>query len=156
MRLWLAPHLAHLKNMLRMAGLDTRIWKKGAGGIEPEDRVIQLLRYPLPVKGVTVVSLVSGERGEQLREVFKTLPFQPDRTGLLGRCIRCNHPLKRLNSDEVAQFQSRLPVYILQTQRQFNRCDRCGRIYWRGTHARNMMRRMEEWGIIGHNLPDDP
>ena len=57
MRLWLAPHLAHLKNLLRMAGLDTRIWRKGSGGGEPGDRVIQSIRYPLPVKGVTVVSL---------------------------------------------------------------------------------------------------
>ena len=156
MRLWLAPHLAHLKKILRMAGLDTRIWKKGVGGFEPEDRVVQSIRYPLPVKGVTVVSLVSVERGEQLREVFKALAFKPDRTGLLGRCIRCNHPLKRLSSEEVAGFQSRIPFYVMQTQRHFSRCERCGRIYWQGTHARNMMRRMEEWGIIGHNLPDDP
>jgi uncharacterized protein len=156
MRLWLAPHLAHLTKFMRMAGLDTRIWKKGVGGIEPEDRVFQLLRYPLPVKGATVISLVSEESGEQLREVFNALAFKVDRTGLLGRCIRCNRPLKRLNSEEVARFQSRLPVYILQTQRHFKRCEQCGRIYWQGTHARNMMRRMEEWGIIGRNLPDDP
>ena len=156
MRLWLAPHLAHLNKIMRMAGLDTRIWKKGVGGIEPEDRLIQLLRYPLPVKGVTVVSLVSEESGEQLREVFKALAFKPNRIGPLGRCLRCNHPLKRLNSEEVARFQSVIPVYILQTQRQFNRCERCGRIYWQGTHARNMRRQMEEWEIIGRNLPDDP
>lgn len=156
MRLWLAPHLAHLKKILRMAGLDTRIWKKGVGGFGPEDRVVQSFRYPLPVKGVTVVSLVSVERGEQLREVLKVLAFKPDRTGLLGRCIRCNNPLKRLNSEEVARFQFRIPFYIRQTQRFFSRCERCGRIYWQGTHARNMMRRMEAWGIIDRSLPDGP
>jgi uncharacterized protein with PIN domain len=139
-----------------MAGLDTRIWKKGVGGIGPEDRVVQSIRYPLPVKGVTVVSLVSVERGEQLREVFKALGFKPERTDLLGRCLRCNYPLKRLNSEEVARFQSRIPFYVRQTQRTFSRCEQCGRIYWQGTHARNMMRRMEEWGIIGRNLPDAP
>jgi len=156
MRLWLAPHLAYLKNILRMAGLDTRIWKKGVGGIEPEDRVIQLLRYPLPVKGVTVVSLASDGMEEQLREVFRALGIKPNRTSLLSRCIRCNLPLQRLNSPEMTRFRTRVPVYILQTQRHLSRCERCGRIYWPGTHARNMMRRMEEWGIIGHNLPDAP
>jgi len=156
MRLWLAPHLAHLKKILRMAGLDTRIWRKGIGGFGPEDRVVQSIRYPLPVKGVTVVSLVSEERGEQLREVVKSLAIEPDRTGLLGRCIRCNHPLTRLNSEETARFHSRLPVYILQTQRHFNRCERCGRIYWSGTHVRNMLSRMTDLGIIDRSLPDGP
>ena len=156
MRLWLAPHLAQLKKVLRMAGLDTRIWKKGVGGFEPEDRVVQSVRYPLPVKGVTVVSLVSVEKGEQLREVFNALAFKPDRTDLLGRCIRCNHPLKRLNSEDLACFQSRIPIYIRQTQRHFSHCERCTRIYWQGTHARNMIRRMEESGIICRNLPDAP
>jgi uncharacterized protein with PIN domain len=156
MRLWLAPHLAHLKKNLRMAGLDTLAWKKGVGGIEPGDRVIQLLRYPLPVKGVTVVSLFSEGKEEQLREVFGALGIKPNRTSLLSRCIRCNLPLQRLTSVEVSRFRARVPVYIMETQRHFSRCEQCGRIYWQGTHARNMMRRMEEWGIIGHNLPDAP
>ena len=154
MRLWLAPHLAHLNKILRMAGLDTRIWRKGVGGFEPEDRVVQSIRYPLPVKGVAVVSLVSVERAEQLRELFKALAFKPERTGLLSRCIRCNQPLKRLSSEEVARFQSLIPLYVRQTQRHFSRCERCGRIFWGGTHARNMVSRLEEWGIIGRNLPD--
>ena len=156
MRLWLAPHLAQLKNILRMAGLDTRIWEKGIGGIEPEDRVIQLRRYPLPVKGVKVVSLDSDGLEEQRREVFKVLGITPDRNSLLSRCIRCNHPFQRFGPAEMARFRHRVPVYILQTQRYFSRCERCGRIYWPGTHARNMIRRLEEWGVIGRNLPDDP
>ena len=139
-----------------MAGLDTRIWRKGTGGFAPEDRVVQSVRYPLPVKGVTVVSLISEERGEQFRELFKALALKPVQPGLLGRCIRCNHPLDRLNSEEVARFQSRLPVYILQTQRHFNRCERCGRIYWSGTHVRNMLVQLEDWGIIGRNPRDPP
>jgi uncharacterized protein len=156
MRLWLAPHLTHLKNILRMAGLDTRIWRKGSGGSEPEDRVIQSIRYPLPVKGGTVVSLVSDEKGEQLRELFAALGLKPNGPAFLGRCIRCNHPLKRLSSEELARFRPQIPVYIQQTQRHFNRCEQCGRIYWRGTHARNMRMQMEAWGISDRNRPDRP
>jgi uncharacterized protein with PIN domain len=156
MRLWLAPHLAHLKNMLRMAGLDTRIWKKGVGGMEPEDRVIQLLRHPLPVKGVTVLSLASEGMEEQVRETVRVLGIKPDRTSPLSRCLRCNQPLQRLKAEDLTRFRAQIPVYILQTQRHFSRCEGCGRIYWQGTHARNMIRRMEQWGLSARNLPDDP
>jgi uncharacterized protein len=156
MRLWLAPHLAHLKNTLRMAGLDARIWRKGSGGGEPEDRVVQSLSYPLPIKGAPVVTLVSEEKGEQLRELFGALGLKPNGPAFLGRCLRCNQPLKRLSSDELARFRSHIPVYIQQTQRHFNRCEQCGRIYWRGSHARNMRNQLAGLGIIDHSLPDPP
>ena len=139
-----------------MAGLDTRIWRKGSGGGEPEDRVVQSIRYPLAVKGVTVVSLVSEEKGEQLRELFDALGLKPNGPSFLGRCIRCNQPLKRLPAEELARFRSRIPAYVLQTQRHFNHCDQCGRIYWSGTHVRNMQRQLEAWRIIDRSLREPP
>src|SRR5512141_1167036 len=93
MRLWLSPHLAYLKKTLRMLGLDARIWPKGRVGWAPEDRFIQPVRYPLPLKGVSALTLKTESETDQVREILQGLDLRPDPARLLGRCLRCNLPL---------------------------------------------------------------
>ena len=77
MRLWLAPHLAHLVKTLRILGLDTRLWRRGRTGWTEEDRIIQQERYPLPVRGVTVITLKTEFELSQVREILKALKSPP-------------------------------------------------------------------------------
>lgn len=48
-----------------------------------------------------------------------------------SRCTVCNGELERLTP---AQAAALVPPYVAQTQTQFARCQRCGRVYWPGTH----------------------
>jgi uncharacterized protein len=148
MRLWLSPHLAYLKKTLRMLGLDARIWPKGRLAWAPGDRCIQPVRYPLPVKDRPVLTLETENQTDQVREILQALDLQIDPNRLLGRCLRCNLPLTSLLATDLAAYRDRIPVYILQTQRRFHRCPGCGRVYWPGTHARNMMQRLRESGLV--------
>jgi uncharacterized protein with PIN domain len=148
MRLWLSPHLAYLKKTLRMLGLDARIWRKGGSGWTSEDRFIQPARYPLLLKGVTALTLKTENPTEQVREILQALDLRPAPDRLLGRCLRCNRPLTPLQSEDLAPYRDQIPVYVLQTQRHFNRCPGCGRIYWPGTHARNMMASLRSLRLI--------
>ncbi|MCU0578084.1 MAG: Mut7-C RNAse domain-containing protein [Desulfobacterota bacterium] len=148
MRLWLSPHLAYLKKTLRMLGLDVRIRSKSRSGWLPNDRFIHPDRYPSWNTEAGAITLKTETEAEQVREILQALDLRPDPDRLLGRCLRCNLPLTPLQSEDLAPYRDQIPVYILQTQRHFNRCPGCGRIYWPGTHARNMLARLQELGLV--------
>lgn len=48
-----------------------------------------------------------------------------------SRCTVCNGDLLSLDPAEAASL---VPAYVAATQTQFVRCQRCGRVYWPGTH----------------------
>lgn len=56
------------------------------------------------------------------------------------RCLVCN---ERLIEISPGQIRSRLPDYVITTQKHFSICSRCKRIFWRGTHYENMKKTLE-------------
>jgi uncharacterized protein with PIN domain len=86
---------------------------------------------------------------EQVRQVLEELGITPDPQRFLGRCLRCNLPL---TSMEASQARARVPPWVARTHDEYRVCPGCGRIYWRGTHAERMRRRLE--GMLGsHAIP---
>jgi uncharacterized protein with PIN domain len=151
MRFWIAPHLAFLVQWLRVLGIDVRLWdNETILGQEEEEAVIQWDRYPLPLSypGIPIISLSAPTRETLLKDFFIKTRIQPDPSRMFKRCLRCNSPLTALNSEEAKKRWPALPVYVFQTQKSFNWCDRCQQLFWAGTHVRNMIRTLEDWGII--------
>jgi hypothetical protein len=67
---------------------------------------------------------------DQLRQVAERFSIEPSgRT--LTRCLRCNETLGAIDRSAV---RDRVPPYVFETQPNFWTCNRCGRVYWRGTH----------------------
>ena len=83
--------------------------------------------------------LRSDQLWAQLRQVVVEL--QLDVTGSFTRCPRCNLALQPATR---AQVQERLPPHVLQTQESFHGCPGCDRVYWQGTHWRNMRARLAQ------------
>lgn len=81
---------------------------------------------------------------EQVRQVLTELGLSPDPQGLLGRCLQCNLPLDPM---EASQARARIPPWVARTHDEYRVCPGCGRIYWRGTHAERIRRRLE--GMLG-------
>jgi uncharacterized protein with PIN domain len=151
MRYWIAPHLAFLVQWLRVLGIDVRLWDKGTIiGREEEETLIQWARYPLPVIGrkTPIMTLSSSTRKALLKEFFKTSGYPPNLSQMFRRCLRCNHLLVPLTPEEAKNQWPDLPAYVFQTQKRFNWCDRCQQLFWAGTHVRNMIRILEDWGVI--------
>ena len=75
---------------------------------------------------------------EQLHQVVEmsSLPS----TAMLTRCSACNTILTVPGRDEVRDLVS---IHVYEQHRDFLRCETCGRIYWKGTHVRNMGRFMK-------------
>lgn len=90
--------------------------------------------------------LIASERvEEQLQQVVRELELPVRREGLLGRCLRCNAPLRDL--DPVVA-KSRVPEHVARTQSRYRHCSRCDRIYWPATHVERMMRRLRGLDLL--------
>lgn len=55
-------------------------------------------------------------------------------------CLQCNAPLRPVDKAEVAEVADRLPPKVREHYERFSTCDACGRVYWEGSHWRNMQR----------------
>jgi len=150
MLFWIAPHLAFLVQWLRVLGVDVRLWDKRVTLGKEEETVVQWNRYPLPLEGIriNIITLLESTRETLLKEMVQVLDLQPDIPQLFKRCLRCNDLLIPLNQEEAQQKWPEIPEYVMQTQTRFNWCDRCRKVYWAGTHVRNMIRTLEGWGLI--------
>jgi uncharacterized protein with PIN domain len=131
--------LGALARRLRLLGLDAA-WRNDADDpalvaqATAEDRVLLtqdrglLMRRALPHG-----ALVRGSRpDDQLADVVDRFVTSP---APLTRCTACNGTLAPAPKAEVAHL---LQPGTRRTVEEFSRCTRCGRVYWRGAHARRI------------------
>jgi len=103
-----------------------------------EDRVLLTRDRELAARrGVQALLVASQALDEQLAQVTAAFP----RAAGSGpaRCSVCNTALVPATPEELAD---RLPAYVLQKHRDFRRCPSCDRVYWPGSHWRNMQARL--------------
>jgi uncharacterized protein len=79
----------------------------------------------------------SNNSREQLRQVLDAFELRQFR--VFSRCLECNTLL--LEIDKEAVFE-RVPPFVYLTQKRFATCPSCDRVYWRGTHADEMLKRL--------------
>jgi uncharacterized protein with PIN domain len=93
-------------------------------------------------RGVQALLVESQLLDEQLAQV--TAAYPPPSESLPGRCPVCNAALLQVLPEQVAD---RVPPYVLRKHQSFLRCPGCDRVYWRGSHWRNMQARLEGSGL---------
>jgi uncharacterized protein with PIN domain len=71
---------------------------------------------------------------DQLRQVFDTFGIE-SMPGPLTRCSVCNDTLLPIAKQNIKDM---VPDYVYDNYDIFFRCVCCGRVYWEGTHVRNM------------------
>ena len=79
----------------------------------------------------------SGNYKEQLQQVVGSLGLKE--FDVFSRCLECNAVLEDI--DREAAFE-KVPPYVYLTHERFARCPSCGRIYWHGTHAEEMLKQL--------------
>jgi uncharacterized protein with PIN domain len=134
-------HLGALARFLRMAGFDTLYDNYiDDGEIEElaasEDRVVltrdrELLKRRTIIHGCYIHAL---KPEEQLRELFNRLDLAASARPFT-LCLHCNVPLRPAKKDEVLE---QLPPAVRELHDEFNTCDSCGRLYWKGSHWKRM------------------
>lgn len=90
-----------------------------------------LLRELRPARAMEILSEVPLE---QLRQVVTVCALGPP-AALLCRCLLCNTELTTVAPDAVLD---QLPPSARALPGPVRCCPTCGRVYWRGSHARRM------------------
>lgn len=135
-------NLGKLVKWLRIFGYDTlhdrgdadRTFLRKAGD---EGRIVltrkrALARFSPP--GQLVV--VKADRvARQIGEVLEALTLEPDPAKRMTRCLRCNAPLEEVSNEATAGL---VPCYVSETCERFRICRLCGRVFWPGTHPRQI------------------
>jgi uncharacterized protein with PIN domain len=134
-------HLGGLARFLRMAGFDT-IYDNNIHDDEieelaaNEDRVVltrdrELLKRRTITHGCYVHSLKAAH---QLREMVDRLDLAASMEPFT-LCLHCNAPLRDVPKSEVVD---QLPPSVRELHEEFNTCDVCHRVFWKGSHYKRM------------------
>jgi hypothetical protein len=142
-------HLGGLAHMLRMMGFDTLYDNhfhddEIVAIAELEGRIVltrdrELLKRRSVTHGCYVHALKSEP---QLREIVARLDLTRSARPFT-LCLHCNTPLHPV--DKAGVFD-RLPPKVQANYERFSTCDSCHRVFWEGSHWRNMRRVLE--GIV--------
>ncbi len=89
--------------------------------------------------GGDALYIESDSLTEQLEQVSKTLKL--DVEGSLTRCTVCNGELESASREQV---EKEVPPGVLERNHEFFRCDRCDKIYWKGSHWEDIEKRIKE------------
>ncbi|MET0980461.1 MAG: Mut7-C RNAse domain-containing protein [Telluria sp.] len=139
-------HLGGLARLLRMAGFDT-LYDNGFDDdeivvIAQEQQRVVLTRDRELLKRRSVTHgcyLHAIKPAAQFRELFQRLDLagsaQP-----FTLCLHCNLPLRPVPKEDVVE---RLPESVREQHDEFNTCDSCGRVFWKGSHHKRMAAMLE-------------
>jgi uncharacterized protein with PIN domain len=106
---------------------------------EAENRLILTRDVPLASRRMNAQCLLitSDHYKDQLRQVLEKFSLKD--FAVFSRCIECNTPLQ--DADKEAVFE-RVPPFVYLTQDRFAVCPGCNRVYWHGTHAEEILKRI--------------
>lgn len=95
-------------------------------------------------KGVQCVQIKTDDAMEQLKELLRcnvTINLEP----VPVRCSECNARIRKVEEgeEEILNEKSYVPTSMVGKW-DFWVCERCGRIYWEGSHWRNMRERLRQ------------
>jgi hypothetical protein len=144
-RFLLDEHLGKLAKLMRMCGIDTRLFH-GKTDRELADMASRMKRIVL-TRDVELLKRKNIKRGywirnqdpeRQLNEVFNRFDLF-DKINPFFRCMLCNGLIKMVSKKTVA---ARLPFRTRAFFNEYYRCNSCGKIYWKGSHFIKMEKRI--------------
>ncbi|MCS7250035.1 MAG: Mut7-C RNAse domain-containing protein [candidate division WOR-3 bacterium] len=136
--------LGKLAKYLRMLGFDTKYEKetnkvKMEFVAKTENRII-ITRNSSYKEKENCLFLNTDNPKEQLLIILNKLNLY-DKIKLASRCLLCNEVVKKIEKKDV---KGKVPYYVYQTKNEFSYCPICQRIYWAGTHYKNMEEFLEK------------
>jgi len=85
-----------------------------------------------------VIEIDSTHIDEQIKKVI--CQEEIDQTKVLSRCILCNSLLEEIEKEEV---EKNVPRRVFDCNEKFWFCPNCKKLYWKGTHYENMIRKVK-------------
>jgi uncharacterized protein with PIN domain len=107
---------------------------------EAEDRIILTRDTGIAARTAAARCLLieDDDYKQQIRQVVRTFDLKD--FNVFSRCLECNTLLEEVHKEAVFE---KIPPYVYLTQERFAMCPACGRIYWHGTHANEMLKQLK-------------
>jgi len=143
--------LGNIAKKLRLMGYDS----KYASDIQDDDlinlarkeqRIIisrdeNLVKMALKLK-IKSIFLEKQEETKQFHEIIDKLNLKIiEINGDRARCPLCNTKTKSVSKEYV---EDKVPVKVLGQNEKFWECENCGKIFWEGSHIRNLQKFVSE------------
>jgi uncharacterized protein len=143
--------LGKLAKSLRMLGYDT-IYYRGDDlhqllhMARHDGRVILTRNTKLILRGPEdrIFGVTEDNPHDQLRQLIEKGHVPLDEEKFFCRCLLCNTLLDQIPREKA---EGNVPDFVFHQQKEFFQCPQCKRIYWPGTHQKNMERRLKELQI---------
>jgi len=85
--------------------------------------------------------LESSNPTEQLKQVVEHFNLAVSKELIFTRCTECNVPVVHVSK---SNLKSKVPPYVYKTHEEFAQCPSCGKVYWRGSHYENVLKRLSD------------
>ncbi len=134
--------LGQTTKWLRFMGIDAKYAPKGDDEklleiAKEEDRVI--ITRDKELANNDRVLLVEKAPPEEI--IPKILNIYDTELKPLTRCSNCNNLVKKIGKKEVID---KVPEGILERNNEFWICDGCDKVYWKGTHWENILKKIDK------------
>jgi uncharacterized protein with PIN domain len=91
-----------------------------------------------------VITITEDKPSLQIKELIQEGHISVEKDNLFSRCLLCNAILDDITREKA---EGKVPDFIFHQQKAFYQCPQCGRIYWPGTHHKNMETKLKELRI---------
>ena len=93
-------------------------------------------------QNISVIDLFDTNEAEQIIEICRQINLSKCEIDMNNtRCTICNVTIEPIEKGKII---NRIPVGVAQNIQQFWICNSCNRIYWEGTHIRNLQKLISE------------
>lgn len=139
--------LGKLCKLLRVCGMDTLYSNRGIAILieaRKEGRIVLTMNTRLRGKE-GVFFLENSSPTMQLESVVDKYDLQKE-IQLFSRCLECNDELMSVRRESV---KDKVPYFTYKHFNEFAICPNCQRVYWKGSHYKNMVKAIRE--MLGTN-----
>ncbi len=106
-----------------------------------EGRILLTRDKKLAKKFKTSLYIEEKDIDGQIKRVVEAFRISIDEKNFLSRCTICNLPIEKIEKEKV---KGKVPENVFESMKEFWICRNCGRIYWAGSHWKNMKEKIEK------------
>jgi len=145
MRFIVDQMLGRLAKYMRFLGYDTYFPDRFTSDdkiieiAKKDERIIITRDKELAIRFNDSLYVDSKDVYEQLKIVIKHFSLSMD--NILTRCSICNAVLSSIDKENV---KKKVPDYVFKSQEKFFYCSSCNKVYWYGTHTKNILKIIKE------------
>ncbi len=133
--------LGRLCRLMRICGIDTEYSNQGIKILleaRREGRII-LTKNRRLLNQESTFFIEPDEPLSQIKEVIDKFNLHKE-ISPFSRCLLCNEKLKPVNKESIKE---KVPYFTYKNFDEFAQCERCQRVYWKGTHYQRMMKELK-------------